>query len=341
VASISVVIPVRDGAGTIRECLEGLRASGGYAELLVIDDASRDETTAIAENAGARVIRCEKRIGPAGARNRGARLATGDVVLFVDSDVVVPPEIGAKLHEAFADPSVAAVQTIYTADCPAANVFSRYQNLYYHYSFARIREKRIAAFATWCAAIRREAFLALGGFNDRIPDPTVEDEELGYALVDAGLSILLDKSLQVRHLAFYSLSAFAGRRFRMSRAQSKSAWRSVKNRLLLRYMNLRETGTHHSRLVVMAILALIAGQAALGLALLLPVGGTLSWISTSVAMLSIPAALLCNSGFLKVSVNSIGIKSLPAFAGLCVFDMIVLGWGIMFGSIEYLLGSRY
>jgi glycosyltransferase involved in cell wall biosynthesis len=339
--SISVVIPVRNGSRTILECIEALKASGPWDELIVVDDASDDDSTKIAEGAGARVVRCGSRTGPAGARNRGAAEASSDVILFVDADVVVPRGTGERLRAAFADPAIAAVQTVYTARCPAKNLVSRYQNFYYYYAFARIREERIAAFATWCAAIRREVFMSAGGFNDRIPDPTVEDEELGYALADAGLSILLEKDLQVTHLASYDLPAFVRRRFRMARAQAKSAWRSVKTRLLLRYVNLRETGTHHSRLVVLAILSMLAGEASLVLLAATRGLGAASVAAALMAACAVPMALACCSPFLGACVNSLGIKSLPAFAILCLLDTIVLGWGVLFGSIEYLTGSRY
>lgn len=340
-ATISAVIPARNASRTIAACLDALTASGRYEQVLVVDDASTDETARLAAEAGAEVVCCRSRVGPARARNLGASRASGEVVLFVDSDVLVPPGTGERLRADFADPDVAAVQSLYAPDCPARDIVSRYQNFYYHFSFARLQLRRIAVFATWCAAIRRDAFQAAGGFNERIPDPTVEDEELGYALADAGCSILLDKGLQVVHLARYGLAAFARRRFRMARAQAKSAWRSIRKRLLLRYVNIRATGTHHSRLVVLGILSLLAGQAALLLSLF-PFGGTaFPCVLRTVSALSIPACLATNSPFLRKSVNSLGIKLLPAFLVLCLFDMLVLGWGIVIGSIEYATGSRY
>lgn len=300
-----------------------------------MDDCSSDETAALAAAAGARVISLPQRMGPAGARNRGAAAAASGVILFLDADVLVPPGLLEELRRLFDDPGTAAVQTVYTPACPAADIVSAYQNFYYHHSLARLGAGSVAVFATWCAAVRKSLFEEAGGFNDRIPDPTVEDEEFGYTLADAGRRIVLCRHLQVTHLACYSLGAFVRRRFRMARAQAKSALRSVRDRLLLRYVNVRETGTHHSRWTVLAILLMLAAQASL----VAGIAGPASALMPA-AMLT-AASVACCLPLLRDSVYSLGRRVLPAFTLLCILDLAVLGWGLVLGSVEFLLGRRY
>ena len=90
---LSVIVPVHDGAHVIPTSLDALCGSEfprDSWELIVVDDASRDDTAAVAARYADAVIRIPGRPhGPAYARNRGAEVARGDVLVFIDADVVV------------------------------------------------------------------------------------------------------------------------------------------------------------------------------------------------------------------------------------------------------------
>ena len=82
---------------------------------------------------------------------------------------------------------------------------SRFKNLFHHWTHQRAPE-RARTFWGACGAIRRERFLALGGFDARrYPEPSVEDIELGYRLVESGGEIRLDRAVQVKHLKRWTL----------------------------------------------------------------------------------------------------------------------------------------
>jgi glycosyltransferase involved in cell wall biosynthesis len=331
---LSVIIPAWNAGKTIVRCLDAVRRQSlPPLETIVVDDGSLDDTAVTAESMGVRVLRLTSNEGPAKARNRGAEAARGDAVLFLDADVVVPEDLVEKVARHLENDSVSAVQTLYTPDCPGEGLVTRYQNFYYHYSLCRVRHERVAVFATWCAAVRREVFLGLGGFNECIPEPTVEDEELGYAIVDSGGCIIMDRSLQVVHLAEYGFSGFARRRLRMAKAQAKSGWRQVRQRLLARYMNVRDTGTHHSRWVVLSIVLTLAAWA---FTLFPPLVG-----NPLPAFLLLPAALGCHSGFFVSAGKRFGARVLPGFAVMCLADMTILGLGIARGTLEYMFGRKY
>lgn len=335
--SISVVIPAWNACSTIHRCLDSItRQTILPCEILLVDDGSTDNTVAIAKKYNVSLLSTGGRKGPATARNIGAEVATGNVILFLDSDVIVPSDLIEKTAAHFTDESIWAVQTLYTPVCPAENSVSQYQNYYYYYNLNRMPDGQTATFATWCSAVRRDRFTEIGGFNIRIPEPTVEDEELGYTIVDSGGIIILDKTIQVTHLASYSLAQFTGRRLRMARAQAKSGWRQVKNRLLARYINVHESGTHHSRWVVLSILLVLFSQLcflwsllSLSLTPLIPV---------SVLLL---AALICRTGFLRRCRIDLHRDYTVTFSILCLFDMAVLGWGIVQGTLQYISGKKY
>src|SRR4030095_12372216 len=103
VASISLIVPVRNGAPTLRSCLLSAAACvPPPAEIIVVDDASTDASLSIATDAGAITVRVSEQKGPAHARNRGAEQARGNLLFFVDADVVLQPDATAQVLDAFA-----------------------------------------------------------------------------------------------------------------------------------------------------------------------------------------------------------------------------------------------
>jgi glycosyltransferase involved in cell wall biosynthesis len=88
---LSLIIPVHNGGGNLQLCLDALAASSRQPdELIMVDDASTDGSGDLARKFGARVIRLEGLPrGPGFARNRGAEVAEGELLAFVDGDVAV------------------------------------------------------------------------------------------------------------------------------------------------------------------------------------------------------------------------------------------------------------
>ncbi|MEW6737526.1 MAG: glycosyltransferase family A protein, partial [Acidobacteriota bacterium] len=202
IANISVIIPVYNGGEAFSSCLASLLAASlPPLEIIVVDDHSEDDSALIAQKFGTTLIRLDQQYGPAYARNRGAEIAQGEILFFIDADIVVPPYVIDKVATVFqAEPALSAIFGSYD-DAPVANNFlSQYKNLFHHYVH---QTSQIEASTFWsgCGAIRREAFLSVGGFNEeRFYQPAIEDIELGYRLKRLGHRIRLEKSLQVKHL---------------------------------------------------------------------------------------------------------------------------------------------
>jgi GT2 family glycosyltransferase len=204
---LSIIVPVYNNPQDLRECLAALKASAGpESEIIVVDDASTDDTPAVAAQMGVCVLRLAHNSGPAAARNHGAHQAQGDILFFVDADVVVAPEAVRRVIELFAERSeIAAVFGSYDARPQAPGLVSRYRNLLHHFVHQH-GNPEASTFWAGCGAIRRAVFLELGGFDaKRFPRPSIEDIELGYRLRQAGHRILLDKVLQVTHLKRWTL----------------------------------------------------------------------------------------------------------------------------------------
>jgi GT2 family glycosyltransferase len=207
---ISVIVPVYNGGRQLGRCLDALLTSSFPAsEIIVVDDASTDGSAAVSRARGIEVIQLTQQSGPAAARNCGARHASGNILLFVDADVVVRGDtLGRVVAHFRARPEIAAVFGSYD-DAPAeTNFVSQYKNLQHHLVHQR-SSSEAATFWAGCGAVRREAFESVGGFDaKRYSRPSVEDIELGYRLRRRGFEIVLDRGLQVKHLkrwTFFSL----------------------------------------------------------------------------------------------------------------------------------------
>lgn len=199
--TISVVVPVHNGGEDFKRCMASLcQAAPAPDEIIVVADGDTDDSWRVAEAHGAQTMRIKIAQGPAKARNLGASRAKGDVLFFVDADVAIAPDALSQIGNAFTyDANLAAVFGSYD-DTPAApNFLSQYKNLLHHYVHQTGREDA-STFWSGCGAIRREVFLALGGFNTAYSQPCIEDIELGYRLKQAGYRIRLHKTLQGKHL---------------------------------------------------------------------------------------------------------------------------------------------
>jgi hypothetical protein len=203
--TLSVIVPALHCASTLARCLRALRGSApapGSWEVIVVDDGSTDDTAVVAERMADRVVRiADGPRGPAAARNRGAAVATGEVLVFVDADVCVAPDALWRFEERFAgDPALTAAFGAYDLAPEAPAFVSQYRNLLHHYVHATGAGLAVTFWAG-CGAVRAADFRAAGGFDERrFRRPQIEDVELGYRLAAAGARIRLDPDIQGKHL---------------------------------------------------------------------------------------------------------------------------------------------
>ena len=204
---LAVVIAAHNSADMLEQCLAALEQSAlRPAECIVVQDGSTDDSPAVAERHGARVVVLHERQGPAHARNVGARLAHSDLILFLDADVCIHPDAIQFIVEHFQrDPALDAVIGAYD-DSPAAPPFiSQYRNLLHCFTH-RAGHRDAGTFWSGCGAVRREVFLRCGGLDERYGRPAIEDIEFGSRLKSAGGRILLDPAIQVQHLKRWTLA---------------------------------------------------------------------------------------------------------------------------------------
>lgn len=206
---ISVIVPVHNGLHVIGRCLKAIRLSTyRNFEILVVDDCSTDVTPQLVKNLGIQCLQTPRKIGPAGARNLGAEHSVGEILAFVDADVLLSPKGLGIIAEAFAqNPNLAAVFGSYD-DEPACSTFiSQYKNLMHHYVHQSSPEQA-STFWAGCGAVRKRIFQIVGGFDETTyTTPSVEDIALGLELTTRGYRIRLEKRLTGKHLKQWTMSS--------------------------------------------------------------------------------------------------------------------------------------
>lgn len=213
---VSLIIPTCNGAAYIAQLLCRMRAqSVPPDEILVVDSASEDGTAQIAASApGVRVRSIERRaFDHGGTRDMALREARGDVVLFMTQDALpLDDRLIERLLAPFVDARVAAVCARQIAK-PDARPFERAVRAHSYpaesrvWAAADIPALGVRAFliSNVCAAYRREAVLAVGGF-DR-PVLTNEDMLMAEKLLHAGHALAYCGEAAVLHSHRLSLRA--------------------------------------------------------------------------------------------------------------------------------------
>jgi glycosyltransferase involved in cell wall biosynthesis len=167
-----------------------------------VNDGSTDDSVEICRKRNVRLLESERpRSGPAAARNLASLQAKGDVLLFVDADVVVKGDTISKVAACFeSDAGLSALFGSYDDSPAERNFLSQYKNLQHHFVHQNSR-REASTFWAGLGAVRADAFRSLGGFDCiQFAVPSIEDIELGARLSKAGHRILLDRTIQGKHL---------------------------------------------------------------------------------------------------------------------------------------------
>ena len=165
-ASISVIIPALNEADRISEIVEHVRQQA-EAEIIVVDGGSSDDTVPLAEAAGATVLRSPK--GRAIQMNAGARAASGNILLFLHADTLLPERFADHVTEALSRPGVVAGAFEFRVDRPTLG-------LRFIQKTSNFRSRHMAMpYGDQGIFLTAETFHEIGGFPEQ---PIMEDFEL-------------------------------------------------------------------------------------------------------------------------------------------------------------------
>lgn len=221
--SLSIVIPVYGGEDDLAACLASLsplHSEGLLHEVLVVDDASPDEeaiASVCAEHPFAKLLRQPTNGGFSATCNAGANAATGELLLFLNSDTVVPRAGLLRLVE-----SLLSSGPLCAAAGPYTNHSGHLQQIQVNYTTLDTMPLFAEDFASqgeidapdldvdmlvgFCLLVRASAFKSLGGFDTRFGIGTFEDNDLCYRLRREGFRLTLAGRAFVHHEGSKSLT---------------------------------------------------------------------------------------------------------------------------------------
>ena len=202
----SLVVTAHRPGPMLDRCLDSVALLDHQPQEIIVAIDGADEVVKQAADAHCfRVAARPLSPGVAATRNAGARATNSAMIVFADSDVSLPRDFMARAAQSFEEnPEADAVIGSYDDEPAAPGIVSRYRNLLHHYTHQHCA-REAQTFWAGCGAVRREAFMAVGGFDESYRLPSVEDIELGYRLRRAGYRIRLVPDWQVKHLKKWRL----------------------------------------------------------------------------------------------------------------------------------------
>jgi len=339
--TFTVVIPVKNGSATLDRCLtsiwESATAAGlddGRVEIVVVDNGSADRSAEIAADRGCRVIYVPAAEGVSAARNAGARAAgRSEMLVFTDADVVFSRGVFTSLHLALSDPGLKGVVGVQDSRASYRRWCSRFKNLWMAYSYLRQRGP-VSLFYTTAAAINRQVFLDLGGFDEAYRSPAVEDTEFGQRLGDAGVRVEIRRGFLVDHRKEYTLLSLLACDFKRSAELA---------RMLLRRLSKKRPRRKRRRLNGTSVPTAVMAGVALGLAAVPVLALGLLTGRSDLLLAGVAGLLLCllgHAGFIGFMVRTAGTLFALRGAPLILVDLFWISGGLFWGVLSYVLAGR-
>lgn len=216
---LSIVIPAYNASETLERLLASLTKSAfKQFEVVVGDDASNQQLTVNRlqgdrkKTFPLRVVRLTRNRGPAAARNAASKKAKGEILVFLDSDVTIYPDTLSKIAVKFKkDHDLTAITGVWDKHQKTKAFVPQFKALrdWSYWTNERDRDGYYYLFSTRIAAIRREVFLRLGGFNEAFRQ--MEDVEFTYRIAKR-YAIIFAPDVRVHH-EFEGFAAIAQKYF--------------------------------------------------------------------------------------------------------------------------------
>ncbi|MCB2191294.1 MAG: mycofactocin biosynthesis glycosyltransferase MftF [Deltaproteobacteria bacterium] len=215
---VSIIIPVRNRPREVNECLRSLAKldyPASKTEIIVVDDASSDDTPHVISRYNVKLIRMASQRGASYCRNRGAAAANGEILAFLDSDCLASAGWLSDLVPAFQNQAVAVVGGLvdgYFRNSGLDKYEQVKSSLRVGRRFRRSDTDDKSFYVPSCnMLVRKREFHKAGGFNQELQ--VGEDVDLCWRMADAGGLLEYRQAGRVLHKHRTKWASFCGRRF--------------------------------------------------------------------------------------------------------------------------------
>ncbi|MFQ6095858.1 MAG: glycosyltransferase [Candidatus Bathyarchaeia archaeon] len=182
---VSVIIPTYHEGRYIETTLSNLARINHPLEIIVVDGGSRDGTVEIARRFTDKVYQIDER-GISRAKNYGAKKANGDILVFLDANVIPPRNFMEKIHDVLSDSRVVGAACNFMPLHPRSSELIFF--IFYNW-LLRLCSKFKPHASGQFIAIRRKAFMAINGFKEDLP--CVEDHDLAFRASKLGRFVFI------------------------------------------------------------------------------------------------------------------------------------------------------
>lgn len=221
---ISVIIPNRNGADTIDDCLKAAFASkDDNFDVTVVDDCSDDDSVEIISRYPCRLIRLKIHSGASVARNAGAKAADGDILFFTDSDCLLTENALTIARQTLTKLGRnTIVGGTYTTKPFDPGFFSMFQSAFINYSETK-KADNPAYIAGHAMAIYSDTFRVGGGFNEDIY-PILEDVDFSAKMKKKGYNLIINPAILVQHVFNFSFIGSMTNAYTKAKYWSRYSW---------------------------------------------------------------------------------------------------------------------
>ncbi len=199
--SISVVIPCHNQAHLIEAVVQSvLSQTIEPNEIIVVDDCSTDESTAVIRTLPVTLLVHTQNQGVAAARNTGFRASSGEIILFIDSDAIASPYLIETLFSAYQNsgPKTGGVggRAIESRILSAGD---RWRALHASQDYGLNPKMDVPFLFGVCCSYSQEALQAVNGFNPFFKESVGEDVDIGIRMHKAGFKLAYHPAAVVLH----------------------------------------------------------------------------------------------------------------------------------------------
>jgi glycosyltransferase involved in cell wall biosynthesis len=320
---VSVIVPNYNYAASLELCLRAIQAQTYRPlELIMVDDGSTDDSVAVAERLGVKVVHTGRNQGAAAARNLGVARTTGEILVFVDSDVAIYPEsIEVAVARLMADPGLGAVCSIHDPEpLVRDSLVEDYRALQYYY-WTVSSEGSISFLFSAMFAMRRSAFEEVGPFNASLRD--TEEVDYGHRLTER-YDMILTTAVRSRHDHDHELLGLLRKLFR--RGRDRVPLYAQRKRFARGFETSNRAGGS-----LAALAAVATAPAAL---LFWPVGAALP-------ALALGASIAADSGMYRFVLRRRGPVFLAYFCAVHFLVNVTIAAGVGAGVVWWLCSARF
>ncbi len=221
--NISVIIPFYNSEKSLKQCLEAVyKSTYKNFEVIAVSDNSLDKSDQIIKKFSCKFKRLKKNHGSGFARNIGAKLAKGNILVFIDSDVIIKKDSLNIIQKSFKKKdNYQMIQGIYSHNPNYEKISTQYLQSYQCYYIFSAKKKFIENLVSNFFSIEKKIFFKVGGFDGNFVGSNAEDADLGYRLIKKGYKIPIFRNLKVKHLVDFNIFQFIKKLSRIHTGEMK------------------------------------------------------------------------------------------------------------------------